>query len=408
MAKKDNIVVGLDVGTTKTCVIVGEVTNAGIDIIGIGTHPSSGLQKGVVVNIDSTMDSIKKAVEEAELMSECDIRSVFTGIAGSHIKGMNSHGIVAVKGGEVGEYDVKKALEAAKAIAIPLDRKVIHILPQYYIVDDQDGVKNPIGMSGVRLEAKVHVITGSVTSVQNIIKSVNRVGLDVNDIILEPLASSEAILSQDEKDLGVALIDIGGGTTDIAVFAEGSIQHTAVLPLGGNYVTNDISVGLRTPVLEAEKIKIKYGCAYTPMIPQNEIIEVPSVGGRKPRNVSRQVLGEIIAPRIEEILGLAHREIVISGYDDLLAAGVVLTGGTAMLQGITELAEQVFNVPVRKGTPVGVGGITDIINTPMYATGVGLVIYGSRDRADYATKRGEKGVVRKLTKTFERWFNDFF
>ncbi len=408
MAKRDNIVVGLDVGTTKTCVIVGEVTNAGIDIIGIGTHPSSGLQKGVVVNIDSTMDSIKKAVEEAELMSECEIRSVFTGIAGSHIKGMNSHGIVAVKGGEVGEYDVKKALEAAQAIAIPLDRKVIHILPQYYIVDDQDGVKNPIGMSGVRLEAKVHVITGSVTSVQNIIKSVNRVGLDVNDIILEPLASSEAILSQDEKDLGVALIDIGGGTTDIAVFAEGSIQHTAVLPLGGNYVTNDISVGLRTPLLEAEKIKIKYGCAYTPLIPQNEIIEVSSVGGRKPRNVSRQVLGEIIAPRIEEILGLAHREIVRSGYDDLLAAGVVLTGGTAMLQGITELAEQVFNVPVRKGSPVGVGGITDIINTPMYTTGVGLVIYGSRDRADYAMKRGEKGVVRKLTKTFERWFNDFF
>ena len=408
MAKRDNIVVGLDVGTTKTCAIVGEVTNAGIDIIGIGTHPSSGLQKGVVVNIDSTMDSIKKAVEEAELMSECEIRSVFTGIAGSHIKGMNSHGIVAVKGGEVGEYDVKKALEAAQAIAIPLDRKVIHILPQYYIVDDQDGVKNPIGMSGVRLEAKVHVITGSVTSVQNIIKSVNRVGLDVNDIILEPLASSEAILSQDEKDLGVALIDIGGGTTDIAVFAEGSIQHTAVLPLGGNYVTNDISVGLRTPLLEAEKIKIKYGCAYTPLIPQNEIIEVSSVGGRKPRNVSRQVLGEIIAPRIEEILGLAHREIVRSGYDDLLAAGVVLTGGTAMLQGITELAEQVFNVPVRKGSPVGVGGITDIINTPMYTTGVGLVIYGSRDRADYAMKRGEKGVVRKLTKTFERWFNDFF
>ena len=408
MAKRDNIVVGLDVGTTKTCVIVGEVTNAGIDIIGIGTHPSSGLQKGVVVNIDSTMDSIKKAVEEAELMSECDIRSVFTGIAGSHIKGMNSHGIVAVKGGEVGEYDVKKALEAAQAIAIPLDRKVIHILPQYYIVDEQDGVKNPIGMSGVRLEAKVHVITGSVTSVQNIIKSVNRVGLDVNDIILEPLASSEAILSQDEKDLGVALIDIGGGTTDIAVFAEGSIQHTAVLPLGGNYVTNDISVGLRTPVLEAEKIKIKYGCAYTPMIPQNEIIEVPSVGGRKARNVSRQVLGEIIAPRIEEILGLAHREIVRSGYDDLLAAGVVLTGGTAMLQGITELAEQVFNVPVRKGSPVGVGGITDIINTPIYTTAVGLVIYGSRDRADYAMKRGEKGFVRKLARTFERWFNDFF
>ncbi len=408
MAKRENIIVGLDVGTTKTCVIVGEITNAGIDIIGIGTHPSSGIQKGVVVNIDSTVDSIKRAVEEAELMAECEIRSVSTGIAGSHIKGLNSYGIVAVKGGEVDEYDVKRALEAAKAIAIPLDRKVIHILPQYYIVDDQGGVKNPIGMSGVRLEAKVHVVTGSVTSVQNIIKSVNRVGLDVNDIILEPLASSEAILSQDEKDLGVALIDIGGGTTDIAVFAEGSIQHTAVLPLGGQYVTSDISVGLRTPVLEAEKIKIKYGCTYTPLIPQNEIIEVPSVGGRNPRNVSRQVLGEIIEPRIEEILSLAHREIGKSGYDDLLAAGVVLTGGTAILEGITELAEQVFNVPVRTGYPVGVGGITDIVNSPMYTTGVGLVIYGSKDRADYAVKKSEKNIMSKLTKTVERWFNDFF
>lgn len=408
MAKRENIVVGLDVGTTKTCAIVGEVTNVGIDIIGIGTHPSIGLQKGVVVNIDSTVDSIKRAVEEAELMADCEIRSVYTGIAGSHIQGLNSYGIVAVKGGEVGEYDVKKALEAAKAIAIPLDRRVIHILPQYYMVDDQDGVRNPIGMSGVRLEAKVHVVTGSVTSVQNIIKSVNRVGLDVGDVILEPIASSEAVLSQDEKDLGVALIDVGGGTTDIAVFAEGSIQHTAVLPVGGNYVTNDISVGLRTPVLEAEKIKMKYGCTYTPLIPQNEVIEVPSVGGRAPRNVSRQVLGEIIEPRIEEILGLAHREIVKSGYDDLLAAGVVLTGGTAILEGITELAEQVFNMPVRKGTPVGVGGITDIVNSPMYATGVGLVMYGRAGRADYAIKKKEKKIVSKFAKKFERWFNDFF
>ena len=408
MAKRENIVVGLDVGTTKTCVIVGEVTNVGIDIIGIGTHPSIGLQKGVVVNIDSTVDSIKRAVEEAELMADCEIRSVFTGIAGSHIQGVNSYGIVAVKGGEVGEYDVKKALEAAKAIAIPLDRRVIHILPQYYMVDDQDGVRNPIGMSGVRLEAKVHVVTGSVTSVHNIIKSVNRVGLSVDDVILNPIASSEAILSQDEKDLGVALVDIGGGTTDVAVYAEGSIQHTAVLPVGGNYVTNDISVGLRTPVLEAEKIKMKYGCTYTPLIPQNEVIEVPSVGGREPRNVSRQVLGEIIEPRIEEILGLAHREIVKSGYDDLLAAGVVLTGGTVILEGMTELAEQVFNMPVRKGYPVGVGGITDIVNSPMYTTGVGLVMSGSVGRADYAVKKKEKKIISKLVKRMEGWFNDFF
>ncbi len=408
MAKRENIVVGLDIGTTKTCVIVGEISNVGIDIIGIGTHPSEGLRKGIVVNIDSTVDSIKRAVEEAELMSECEIRSVFTSIAGNHIRGLNSYGIVAVKGGEVDEYDVQRALEAAKAIAIPLDRKIIHILPQYYIVDDQDGVKDPIGMSGVRLEAKVHVVTGAVTSIQNIIKSVNRVGLDVNEMILGPLASCETILSQDEKDLGVALIDIGGGTTDIAVFAEGSIKHTAVLPLGGNYVTSDISVGLRTPVLEAEKIKIRYGCAYTPLIPQNENIEVPSVGGRNPRNISRQVLGEIIEPRMEEILSLAQREIVKSGYDDLLAAGVVLTGGTATLEGTTELAEQIFNTPVRKGYPVGVGGITDIINNPMYATGVGLVVRGSKNRSGHAIKRSEKNILSGMLTRLERWFNDFF
>ena len=408
MAKRENIIVGLDIGTTKICAIVGEITNDGIDIIGIGTHPSSGLRKGVVVNIDSTVDSIKRAVEEAELMSGCEIRSVFAGIAGSHIKSLNSYGIVALKGGEVDEYDVKRALEAARAVAIPLDRRIIHILPQYYIVDDQAGVKEPIGMSGVRLEAKVYVVTGAVTSIQNIIKSINRVGLDVNDIILEPLASSETILSQDEKELGVALIDIGGGTTDIAVFAEGSIKHTAVLALGGDYVTGDISVGLRTPVMEAEKIKIKYGCTYIPMIPQNESIEVPSVGGRNPRNVSRQLLGEIIEPRMEEILGLTHREIVKSGYDDMLAAGVVLTGGTAILDGITELAEQIFNMPVRKGCPVGVGGITDIINSPMYATGVGLVVHGSENYSDYAVKKSERNILGKLIKKIKRWFNDFF
>ncbi len=408
MAKRENIVVGLDIGTTKTCAIVGEITSAGVDIIGIGTHPSSGLRKGIVVNIDSTVDSIKRAVEEAELMAGCEIRSVFAGIAGNHIKGLNSYGIMAVKGGEVDEYDVKMALEAARAVAIPLDRRIIHILPQYYIVDDQEGVKEPIGMSGVRLEAKVHVVTGAVTSIQNIIKSINRVGLDVSDIVLEPLASSETILNQDEKELGVALIDIGGGTTDIAVFAEGSIKHTAVLGLGGDYVTGDISVGLRTPVTEAEKIKIRYGCAYIPLIPQNEVIEVPSVGGRDPRTVSRQVLGEIIEPRLEEILNLAHREIIKSGYDDMLAAGVVLTGGTAILEGITELAEQVFNMPVRKGSPVGVGGITDIINSPMYATGVGLVVHGSRDHSDYATKEREKNILGGVTKKIKRWFNEFF
>jgi len=408
MGKNGNIIVGLDIGTTKVCAIVGGVTDNGIDIIGIGSHPSEGLRKGVVVNIESTVNSIKRAVEEAELMSGHEISSVFTGIAGGHISGFNSHGIVAVKSREVDENDVKRSIEAAKAIAIPLDREVLHVLPQHYIVDNQDGIKTPVGMSGVRLEAKVHIVTGAVTSAQNIIKSVNRVGLDVNDIVLEQLASSEAVLSSDEKELGVAIIDIGGGTTDIAVFYEGSIKHTAVLSLGGNYLTGDIAVGLRTPTVEAEKIKINYGCAYTPLIPKDEIIEVPSVGGREPRKVSRQILGEIIEPRMEEILNLAHREIVKSGYEDLLAAGVVLTGGTAILEGITELAEQIFNMPVRRGYPIGIGGLTDIVNSPMYATGVGLIIYGSKDYYRNVFKRSDGNIFNRVTRRMKRWFTEFF
>jgi cell division protein FtsA len=408
MAKRGNVIVGLDIGTTKTCAIVGEVTDTGIDIVGIGSHPSQGLRKGVVVNIDSTVESIKGAVEEAELMSGIEIGSVYTGIAGSHIEGLNSHGIVAVKGREVDEDDVRRAIEAAKAIAIPTDREILHILPQYFIVDNQDGVKDPIGMSGVRLESKVHVVIGAVTSTQNIIKSVNRVGLDVNNIILEQLASSEAVLSQDEKELGVAIIDIGGGTTDIAVFAEGSIKHTSVLSLGGNYLTNDIAVGLRTPMNEAEKIKIKYGCAYTPLISSDDTIEVPSVGGRNPRKVARQILGEIIEPRLEEILRLAHREIIKSGYEDLLAAGIVLTGGTAILEGMTELGEQVFNMPVRRGSPIGIGGLIDVVNSPLYATGVGLVIYGSKNRSARVYKRSEGNIFSRMVRGIKKFFNDFF
>jgi len=402
------MIVGLDVGTTKTCAVVGEVTDSGIDIVGIGTHPSQGLRKGVVVNIDNTVESIKSAIEEAELMSGTEIGSVYAGIAGSHIEGMNSHGIVAVKGREVDEDDLRRAIEAAKALAIPLDREILHIIPQYFIVDNQDGVKDPIGMSGVRLEAKVHVVIGSVTSVQNVIKSVNRVGLDVNDIILEPLASSEAVLSQDEKELGVAIIDIGGGTTDIAVFAEGSIKHTSVLPLGGNYLTNDIAVGLRTPMNEAEKIKIKYGCAYTPLIPTDDSIEVPSVGGRTPRKVARQILGEIIEPRVEEILRLAHREIIKSGYEDLLAAGVVVTGGTAILEGVTELGEQVFNMPVRRGIPVGIGGLTDVVNSPLYATGVGLVLYGYKNKSGRVFKKRDGNIIIGIIRRMKKWFTDYF
>jgi len=408
MGKRGDVIVGLDIGTTKVCVIVGVVTDTGIDIVGIGSHPSEGLRKGVVVNIDSTVNSIKGAVEEAELMSGYEITSVFTGIAGGHIGGFNSHGIVAVKGREVDENDVKRSIEAAKAIAIPLDREVLHVLPQHYIIDDQDGVKTPVGMSGVRLEAKVHIVTGAVTSAQNIIKSVNRVGLDVNDIVLEQLASSEAVLSSDEKELGVAIVDIGGGTTDIAVFSEGSIKHTAVLSLGGNYLTSDIAVGLRTPVIEAEKIKIKYGCAYTPVILKDDVIEVPSVGGRKPRKISRQILGEIIEPRMEEILNLVHREIVKSGYDDLLGAGIVLTGGTVLLEGITSLAEQIFNMPVRIGCPTGIGGLTDIVNSPMYATGVGLVVYGSKDQYRNVFKKSEGNIFNRVSRRMKRWFTEFF
>lgn len=408
MAKKTNVIVGLDLGTTKTCVIVGEITDQGIDIIGIGSYPSEGLRKGVVVNIDSTVEAIKKAVDEAEHMSGCEISSVYAGIAGGHIKGQNSLGIVAVKGREVDEEDVQRAIEASKAIAIPTDREILHTLPQNFIVDDQDGIRDPVGMSGVRLEAKVHIVTGAVMSIQNIVKSVNRVGLEINEIILEQIASSEAVLSNDEKDLGVALIDIGGGTTDIAVFTAGSIKHTAVLPVGGNYLTSDIATGLRTPLADAEKIKIKYGCAFSALIAKEETIEVPSVGGREPREVSRQILGRIVAPRMEEILTLAYKEIVKSGYEDILAAGVVLTGGTALLKGITELAEQIFNMPVRRGSPTGIGGLNDVVNSPMYATGVGLVLYGSRHISKNAFIQGSGSLFVNMFKKIKKWFLEFF
>jgi len=408
MGRKSNVIVGLDIGTTKTCAIVGEVTEQGINIVGIGSHPSEGLRKGVVVNIDSTVESIRKAVEDAERMSGCEIHSVYVGLAGGHIKGQNSLGIVAVKGSEVDEEDVHRAIEASRAVAIPLDRQILHALPQSYIVDEQDGVRDPVGMSGVRLEAKVHIVTGASTSIQNVVKSVNRVGLDVEELVLEQLASSEAVLSPDEKDLGVALLDIGGGTTDIAVFYEGSIKHTAVIPAGGNYLTSDIATGLRTPMAEAEKLKIKYGCAYMPLIPKDELIEVPSVGGREAREVSRQILGRIIEPRMEEILNLAYKEIVRSGFEDILAAGIVLTGGTAITEGAIELAEQLFNMPVRRGSPSGMGGLTEVVNSPMYATGVGLLLYGSRRLSRDDLRRVNVGALGGMAKKIKKWFLEFF
>lgn len=401
---EDNLIVGLDIGTTKICAVVGEISSGGIDIVGIGTHPSVGLRKGVVVNIESTVNSIKKAVEEAELMAGCEIRSVFAGIAGGHIKAFNSHGVIAVKSREVTKTDIERVVEAAKAVAIPMDREVIHVLPQEFIVDDQDGIQDPLGISGVRLEVKVHIITGAVTSAQNIIRCANKAGLDVIDIVLESIASSETVLTPEERELGVGLVDFGGGTTDLAIFANNCIKHTAILALGGNNLTNDIAIGLRTPHVAAEKIKRAYGCCLTSMIDKEETIEVPSVGGRKPRNLSRQILGEILEPRVEEIFSLVNREIIKSGYGDLLASGLVITGGGALLEGIPELAEQIFNLPTRRGYPQGFGGITDVVNSPMYATAVGLVLYGAKNMPRKKFRIRDQHIFYRVMERMRRWF----
>jgi cell division protein FtsA len=408
MSKKDSLVVGLDIGTTKICTVVAELDDGQVNIIGLGTHPSKGLRKGVVINIDSTVQSIKKAVEEAELMAGVHLTSVLAGIAGGHIKGINSHGVIAVKNKEITPSDVKRVIDAASAVAIPMDREVIHIIPQEFIVDDQDGIRDPVGMSGVRLEGRVHIVTGAITSAQNIIKCANRAGLDVDDIVLEQLGSSEAVLTPEEKELGVAIIDIGGGTTDLVIFSSGSIKHTAVFSLAGSHITNDISLGLRTPLEEAEKIKIRYGCALTSLVRKDETIEVPSVGGRKPRSLSRYTLAEIIEPRVEEILTLVQHEIMRTGYGNLLASGIILTGGSALLEGVPDLAEQIFNVPVRRGIPIGISGLVDLVNSPMYATGVGLVLYGSRNMVQGRFKKGEGNIFSKVTHRMKEWIEEFF
>jgi cell division protein FtsA len=404
MAKREELIVGLDIGTTKIAAVVGEVTEDGVDIVGIGTAPSRGLRKGVVTNIDATVTSIRHAIEEAEHMAGCEITSVYAGIAGGHIKGLNSHGIVAVKDKEVREADVNRVIEAAKAVAIPADREIIHVLPQEYVIDGQDGIKEPLGMSGVRLEAKVHIVTASLTSTQNVIKCCNRCTLQVADIVLEPLASGEAVLEKDEKELGVVLIDIGGGTTDLIIFSDGSILHTSVIPVGGNQITNDIAVGLRTPLHEAERIKQKYGCAMAAMIRDGETIEVPSVGGRQPRVLSRQVLCEIIEPRVDEIFELVKTEIQKTGYEDLLASGAVLTGGSSSLAGMAELAEEVLGVPVRRASPKGVGGLVDVVKSPAYATGVGLVLYGTRHLC--GSSPPSDGWFRRTFGRLGEWFRD--
>jgi cell division protein FtsA len=367
-----NLLVGLDIGTSKVVAIVGEVMPDGaIEVVGIGSHPSRGLKKGVVVNIESTVHSIQRAVEEAELMAGCQIHSVYAGIAGSHIRSLNSHGIVAIKDKEVLPGDVERVIDAARAVAIPADQKILHILPQEFLIDNQEGIKEPVGMSGVRLEAKVHMVTGAVSAAQNIIKCVRRCGLEVDDIILEQLASSYSVLTEDEKELGICLVDIGGGTTDIAVFTEGSIRHTAVIPIAGDQVTNDIAVALRTPTQFAEEIKIKYACALTQMASADENIEVPSVGDRAPRRLARHTLAEVVEPRYEELLSLVQSELRRSGFEDLVAAGIVLTGGSSKIEGLVELAEEVFHMPVRLGVPQYVTGLVDVVRNPIYATGVG-------------------------------------
>jgi cell division protein FtsA len=385
---------------------VGEISGADINIIGIGTHPSIGLRKGVVINIESTVESIKKAVEEAELMAGCEISSVCAGIAGGHITGFNSRGIVAIKGSEITENDVQRVIDAARAVAIPMDREVIHVLPQEFIVDDESGIQNPVGMAGVRLEAKIHIVTGAVASAHNIVKCANRSGLDVSDIVLESLASGEAVLTDEEKQLGTALVDLGGGTTDLAIFSGKNIRHTFVLALGGNNLTNDIAVGLRAPQAEAEKIKKKYGTCLARDIGSDESIEVPGMGGREPRKLPRQILGEIIEPRMEEIFELTHREIYRAQMEHTIPSGIVLTGGTALLDGVADVAESIFKLPTRLGKPQGIKGLVDVVNNPMYATGVGLVLYGARHRDSKKFRIRDTNIFNRVMTRMRKWFHD--
>ncbi len=406
MAKKENLIVGLDIGTTKVCAVVGEVTHDGVDIIGIGSHPSRGLRKGVIVNIEATIESIKKAIEEAELMAGCDILSVYAAISGSHIKGINSHSIVSVKNKLITDRDIERVIDGASAVVMTMDREIIHVIPQEFIVDDQDGIKEPLGMAGSKFESNVHIVTASVSCIQNIIKCATRCGINVNDVVLSPLSSSYASLSEDEKELGVIVLDMGGGTTDILIYVNGSVVHTASIPLGGNHITNDIAIGLRTPALEAEKIKQKYGCSLSGLINKTDTIDVPSVGGRKSRVLSRQILAEIIEPRVEEIFELVRQEIMHSGYEDSIASGVVLTGGVANMDGTAELAEQIFDFPVVKATPRGIGGLVDVVSSPIYTTGVGLVLYGYQKRQTMRPKGN--GVYFKVKEKMRTWLEDVF
>jgi cell division protein FtsA len=409
MGKKNSIVVGLDIGTSKICVAVGEMTERGLEIIGIGLHPSQGLRKGVVINIETTVNSLKKAVEEASLMAGCEIHTVFTSISGGHIKAFNSHGIVAVKNKEVMARDLERVIDAAKAVAIPMDREVLHVLPQDYIIDDQDGIRDPLGMSGVRLEAKVHIITGAVASAQNVIKCCNRAGLNVAEIVLAPLAAADAVLTDEERELGVVLVDIGGGTTDIAVYHDGTVKHTAVVPIGGNHITNDIAAGLRTAFNDAERLKQRYGCARASMVSGTERVEVPCVASKGAGTISRQILCEIVEPRLAEIFELVQKEVTKSGYEGSLASGIVATGGTMLLAGAIDMADHFFGLPVRLGTPARVGGLVDIIDSPIHAAAVGLTLHGVKrqDRSAAFRVRDDK-ILAKVKHRMSDWLSDFF
>ncbi|MEM9242475.1 MAG: cell division protein FtsA [Pseudomonadota bacterium] len=406
--QKQDLLVGVDIGTSKIVVIVGEVIDGNVHVIGIGSHPSTGLKRGVVVNIETTVAAIQKALEEAALMAGCQIHSAFAGIAGSHIRSFNSNGIVAIQGGEVSQADVNHVVEAAKAVAIPADQKVLHILPQEFIVDGEPGIKDPVGMSGVRLEAKVHIITGAVSSAQNIIKCVRRCNIDASDIILEPLASSYAVLTEDEKELGVALIDIGCGTTDLAVFTKNAIRHSAVIPIAGQQVTNDIAIALRTPAKYAEKIKLQHGCALLDMVSANDIFEVPGVGHRNGQKIARQTLAEVCGPRYEELFELVKKEMRRAGIEDLIPAGIVLTGGGSKIEGGVELAEKVFRAPVRVGVPESVTGLADVVRNPIYATGIGLLRYAHEQYVQGNTPKLHKNIgLRSIFGRMRGWFKIF-
>lgn len=408
MGKKNSIVVGLDIGTSKVCAVVGEMTERGVEIIGIGSHPSQGLRKGVVINIEATVNSLNKAVEEAGLMAGCEIHSAFTSISGGHIKAFNSHGIVAVKNKEVGQRDLERVIDAAKAVAIPMDREVLHVLPQDYIIDDQDGIKDPLGISGVRLEAKVHIVSGAVSAAQNIVKCCNRAGLSVSEIVLGPLAAAMTVLTDEERELGILLVDIGGGTTDIAVFYDGAVKHTAVIGLGGNHITSDIAAGLRTPFNDAERIKRRHGCATARMVAADERVEVPNIAGKGAGSVSRQILCEIIEPRLDEIFQLVQKEVAKSGHDGALASGVVVTGGAMLLPGAVEMAERSFGLPVRLGSPSHVLGLLDVINDPVYAVGVGLVLHGMKREQRGAFRPRNDKILSKVKHRMSDWLSEFF